>query len=599
MLELKDVSFTIRKDGEEVPLVDRVSLRVPKGHFMAIVGPSGCGKTTLLKTIAGLNPESGGALFWDERNLSEDGDFSPSEIGYVPQFSIAYEPLTVDESVEAATRLRVRCRDTVELDSRIDRVLEETGLSPISDRQVKVLSGGQKRRLGLAMELVSDPKILLCDEVTSGLDPRSEREIVRLLHDLSRKDGRIVLSVTHSLAHLELYDSILVLHEGRLAFHGPPEQLTHYFSVHDTEEVYPRLATQPSERWHASWQKHSVSYQKMLDRNRERLVAGGALQIPAEPTPPAAKGAEGAEGVEAGDIPATPTAPGAPETLRLPGFVSQFATLLSRRWRIFFRDRGQVFLQLAILICFPLLVILFSDKASEPIRRFSDTRQSNIAAEIQEQQSVRSDQAKVGSAVSGIIMFQVVLLSLMGSNNSAREIAGERPIYEKEKFGGLRPSAYLASKVAFLACLVITQSLWMAFFVNLFGTFRGDFVQHAGFLLLVNAAMTAICLAISALMRTAEQASLLSIYLVGFQLPLSGAVLALPEKVEVFTRPFISAYWGWSGSVEALQTQVHDAVKSVIDTGLSAQNGCLFALSAHIAVALIAAWAGACRPHWD
>jgi ABC transport system ATP-binding/permease protein len=129
--------------------------------------------------------------------------------------------------------------------------------------------------------------------------------------------------------------------------------------------------------------------------------------------------------------------------------------------------------------------------------------------------------------------------------------------------------------------------------------FRGDFIQHAGFLLLVNAAMTAICLAISALMRTAEQASLLSIYLVGFQLPLSGAVLALPENIEAFTRPFISAYWAWSGSVEALQTQVHDAVKSVIDTGLSAQSACFYALAAHIAVALIAAWAGACRPQWD
>ena len=77
MLELKEVSFTIRKDGEDVPLVDRVSLSVPKGHFMAIVGPSGCGKTTLLKTIAGLNPESGGALFWDARDLSKEGDFSP------------------------------------------------------------------------------------------------------------------------------------------------------------------------------------------------------------------------------------------------------------------------------------------------------------------------------------------------------------------------------------------------------------------------------------------------------------------------------------------------------------------------------------------
>ncbi len=575
MLELQEVSFTIRKDGEEIPLVDRVSIRVPKGHFMAIVGPSGCGKTTLLKTIAGLNPESGGTLLWDSRDLSKEGDFSPSEIGYVPQFSIAYEPLSVDESVEAATRLRVRCGSTVELDHRIDRVLEETGLGPISDRQVKVLSGGQKRRLGLAMELVSDPKLLLCDEVTSGLDPRSEREIVRLLHDLSRKDGRIVLSVTHSLAHLELYDSILVLHEGRVAFHGPPEQLTHYFSVGDTEEVYPRLATQTSERWHSSWQKHRESYQKMMDKNRSLLVSSGALHVPP---------------VVEGDV---------PEALRLPGFFSQFATLLSRRWRIFFRDRGQVFLQLAIIICFPILVTIFSDKASGNIRRFSDTRQTNMAAEIQEQQSVRSDQAKVGSAVSGIIMFQVVLLSLMGSNNSAREIAGERPIYEKEKFGGLRPSAYLASKVAFLACLVIGQSLWMAFFVNFFGTFRGDFIQHAGFLLLINASMTAICLAISSLMRTAEQASLLSIYLVGFQLPLSGAVLALPESVEAFTRPFISAYWAWSGSVEALQTQVHDAVKSVIDTSLSAQNACFYALGAHIAVALIAAWAGARRPQWD
>jgi hypothetical protein len=222
-----------------------------------------------------------------------------------------------------------------------------------------------------------------------------------------------------------------------------------------------------------------------------------------------------------------------------------------------------------------------------------------MAAEIQEQQSVRADQAKVGSAISGIIMFQVVLLALMGSNNSAREIAGERPIYEKEKFGGLRPSAYLLSKIAFLSCLVIAQSLWMAFFVNLFGAFRGEFVEHVIFLLLINAAMTSVCLAISALMRTAEQASLLSIYLVGFQLPLSGAVLALPENIEAFTRPFISAYWAWSGSVEALQSQVHGAVKSVIDTSLSNQEACIFTLAVHIAVALSLAWIGTRRPQWE
>ncbi len=568
MLELKDVTYAIRRDGEELPLVDRVSIRIPKGHFMAIVGPSGCGKTTLLKTIAGLNPESSGDLFWEERSLSKDSDFTPTEIGYVPQFSIAYDMLTVDESIETATRLRVGGEDADQIGERIEKALEETGLSEIGDRYVKVLSGGQMRRLGLAMELVSDPKLLLCDEVTSGLDPSSEREIVHLLRDLSRKDGRIVLSVTHSLAHLELYDSILVLHEGRVAYHGPPDRLTHYFSVAAAEEVYPHLATQASDRWQQSWDKHRDSYQLMLERKqaKERLADAFAAEV---------------------------------EPLPLPGFASQLAALLSRRWHIFFRDRGQVLLQLAILIVFPILVTIFSDKASGNIRRYSDMRSADVFTEIQEQQSVRADQAKVGSAVSGIIMFQVVLLALMGSNNAAREIAGERQIYEKEKFGGLRPSAYLTSKVLFLACLVVAQSLWMAMFVNFFGPFRGDFIQHAGFLLLINGSMTAICLAISSLMRTAEQASLMSIYLVGFQLPLSGAVLALPEKIEAFTRPFISAYWAWSGSVEALQGQVHGAVRSVIDTGLSSSDACLTALLFHITIALAIAWYGSSKPQWN
>lgn len=586
MLELQDVCFTIQKDGEAINLVDKVNLKIPRGHFMAIVGPSGCGKTTLLKTIAGLNPESAGALFWEGRNLSEEGDLDPSEIGYVPQFSIAYDPLTVDESVEASTRLRVKVRDLEELDQRIDRVLEETGLAAIADRQVKVLSGGQKRRLGLAMELVSDPKLLLCDEVTSGLDPRSEREIVRLLHDLSRREGRIVLSVTHSLAHLELYDSILVLHEGRVAYHGPPEQMTHYFSVHDTEEVYPKLATQTSERWQSSWMKHRDSYYAKLEKNRNKLLESGGLHLPvaAEIDP---------------DEP-EPTKP-ADAKIRTPGFFAQFTTLLSRRWRIFFRDRGQVFLQLAILLCFPVLVALFSENAGGQIANLSDTRQGGLE-EIKEMATVKRDQVLVGSSISGIIMFQVILLSLMASNNSAREIAGERQIFEKEKFGGLRPTAYLASKIAFLACLVLAQSLWMAVFVNLFAPFRGGpggFESHVLFLLMINGGMTAICLGISALMRTAEQASLLSIYLVGFQLPLSGAVLALPGAVEVFTRPFISAYWAWSGSVSALEPKVLDAVKAVIDTSLSARETCLYVLVFHVSAGLIAAWVGTRRHQWD
>tara|TARA_B110000881_G_scaffold20277_1_gene14804 strand:- start:6434 stop:8185 length:1752 start_codon:yes stop_codon:yes gene_type:complete len=582
VLELKDVCFTIQKDGDPLNLIDRASLKIPRGHFMAIVGPSGCGKTTLLKTIAGLNPESDGSLWWNGRNLSEEGDLEPWEIGYVPQFSIAYDQLSVDESVEAATRLRVKTKGAADLDDRIDKVLEETGLAPIADRQVSVLSGGQKRRLGLAMELVSRPKLLLCDEVTSGLDPRSEHEIVNLLHDISRREGRIVLSVTHSLAHLELYDSILVLHEGRVAYHGTPEQLTHYFSVDHTELVYPQLAKQAAEKWHSSWLKHSGTYYEKLEHNRQNLVNQGLLELPADEFKDPEKEVIAKE-----------------DEIRAPGLISQFNTLLGRRMRIFFRDRGQVFLQLAILICFPILVVLFSPRANENMRKFTDGSGATLQQKMEERAGVQADRLKVGSAVSGIIMFQVVLLSLMGSNNAAREIAGERQIFEKEKFGGVSPVAYLMSKVVFLAGLILIQSLWMAGFVELFWSFKGSFTDHAIFLILVNAAMTSICLGISSLMRTAEKASLLSVYLVGFQLPLSGAVLALPEAVEPITRPFISAYWAWSGSVKSLSSDYISALSSISETQLSSVNLCFFILLIHIMVGLVASWIGTSRPQWE
>ncbi|MFT6863903.1 MAG: hypothetical protein ACJAVK_002465, partial [Akkermansiaceae bacterium] len=287
------------------------------------------------------------------------------------------------------------------------------------------------------------------------------------------------------------------------------------------------------------------------------------------------------------------------DEVRSPGMFSQFNTLLGRRMRIFFRDRGQVFLQLAILICFPILVILFSPRANENMRKFTDASGASERQKFVEQVGVQADRLKVGSAVSGIIMFQVVLLSLMGSNNAAREIAGERQILEKEKFGGVSPIAYLMSKVVFLSGLVLIQSLWMAGFVELFWSFEGKFIEHATFLVLVNAAMTSVCLGISSLMRTAEKASLLSVYLVGFQLPLSGAVLALPEKVEPITRPFISAYWAWSGSVNSLSGDYRSALTSISETELSPVNICFFVLLIHIMIGLAVSWVGTSRPQWE
>lgn len=576
MLEARNICLEVDNDGESLFLLSDVNFCIPRGHFVAIVGPSGCGKTTLLKAIAGIKETTSGSFFWQGRDLAEDGDFEPYEIGYVPQFSIAYEELTVDENIESAARLRVDA-DGDELDDIIDGVLEETGLSEIADRPVKLLSGGQKRRLALAMELVSRPRILLCDEVTSGLDPRSEREIVELLHQLSMRDGRIVISVTHSLAQMELYDSVMVMVRGNLAYHGSPELMVHYFGELDFEQVYPKLAMREPDEWRQSWLKHRVDYYQRLEKKHlEKFSAAGVTPPPAEPTADA------------------------DEEVTLPSFFTQFSTLLGRRFTILFRDRTQLWLQVAMIVIFPILVALFSSKGQDQLLHLTDSIGTDLAAEVQAQQEQAEVRAKVGSAVSGIIMFQVILLGLMGSNNASREIAGERLIMEKEKFAGTGIGAYLASKLVFLSVLVLVQSVWMFAFVQYCWPLRGDVMNHLVFLLLANAAMTSVCLGISANCKTPDQASLLSIYLVGFQLPLSGAVLALPDFVEKFTQPFISAYWAWSGSVNGgLDSEVLKAVNSIVQTSFSDKLPCLLVLLGHVIFGIILTYIGVRRTRWE
>ncbi|NCF93319.1 MAG: ATP-binding cassette domain-containing protein [Verrucomicrobiaceae bacterium] len=595
MLELKEVSYSAEKDGEAFDILHESSFAVPKGHFMAIVGPSGCGKTTLLKVIAGILEESAGCLYWENRDLADDAELDPAEVGYVPQFSVAYEHLTVEESVESAVELRVTTVNRSHVEQIADIVIDQTGLEGISDRRVKVLSGGQKRRLGLAMELVSNPRLLLCDEVTSGLDPRSENEIVHLLHSLSEIDNRIVINVTHSLSNLELYDSILVLHEGCVVYHGKPDAADHYFSVESTEDIYPTLAQRDARDWHASWQKHKNSYYESLDFTEP---ASRDKAIGEDPAPTETQSLE--DSLQEADD-------------RLPGPWRQFAVLLRRRFTILRRDRGHLFLQAALLFGFPLLVILFTPGLFESNQgmgippmpnQLTPTEiinSSNMANEMTKAQDIAGQQFRLGVLISGLAMFQVILLALMGSNNSAREIVAERPIYEKEKLAGLSPLSYLMSKVTYLALVCLAQSAWMAGFVNHFTVMPGSLTQQFILLFLVTASMTAICLAISSLSRSTEQASLLSVYLVGFQLPLSNAVLALPDVVATVTQPFIAAYWGWAGQLDHImkETAYDVGIEKAIPTGLSPFEICVAMLSAHVAIGLFVTYVGAHRHRWE
>ena len=545
MLELRELTVTIG-EGEEAPvLLSEVTASFPRGEVCALLGPSGSGKTTLVRAIAGITGTTGGSLLWNGTDL-ETQDLPPSQIGYVPQFTISQEHLTASENILLALKLRVSGLSRSELHARTTELLDLTGLTSAADTASKHLSGGQRRRLALAMELSSQPSLLLCDEVTSGLDARSEREILDLLGHIAREGNRVVIVVTHSLRDLESFDKVAVLSAGHLAYLGAPDTAAHYFHAQDAEGIFERLPTRTGAEWHASWTKHRSHFDNPEEKKshawKDLLFAESSTRACPRNLPGGARGRA----------------------------LSQFFTLLATRWRFSSATRAPSASNSAYS-GFPWSWPSLPSTDSVP--SLDAELSGDVVRQLLEARTFAEGASKAGSVVSGLILLQVILLGLLGANNSAREIAGERAIYEKERFAGLSPAAYVASRVAFLAVLVLLQSAWMTWFVRAVSHFPGDGTQQFLFFLLVNAALTSVCLGISALSRSADQASLASIYLVGFQLPLSGAVLALPAELGAALRPFIAAYWSWSGALQSLrETRYYVVFELVIPTTLSAPH---------------------------
>ncbi|MCH8476081.1 MAG: ATP-binding cassette domain-containing protein [Opitutales bacterium] len=512
-------------------LVGPVSLGFAEGKMHALIGPSGCGKSTLLKGIMHLLPNEGQVSLRGEKIASTED--LVGHLGFVPQFSIAQPQLTVEQNIRFARKLFAP--ETFR-EEKYHHLLDVIGLTAHLDKRVSQLSGGQLRRLGLALELINNPPFLFCDEVTTGLDPASEQEILEVLRLLA-EEGVTIVCVIHNLAQLQSFDQIHLLSEGQLVFQGPLETLKKHFQIEDATKVYTALKTV-----------------------RERHL---------EP------------------LPETEKPPRSHAHPQQPGLFKQWLTLIQRRFILFYQDRGYLGLTLALTFGFPFLVVIFAWNGLPAFEALAIVQDGDFISRLQSQIDFQKEAMRTGSLVSGLIMFQVILLTLMGANNGAREIAGERVLFEKEKLSGLKPLAYLGSKVVFFLFISILQGVWMTFFVKYICGFPGPFLPQALILTLTVFSMTLISLALSSISGSGEKASLMSTYIVGFQLPLSGVVLALPEVLVWVFRPFIAAYWGWSGYLDTFRSnRFYDAVELTVDTNVMATFICLIILCIHSLLAL-------------
>jgi len=487
---------------------------MPKG-LNAVIGPSGCGKTTLVKAMLGILPSDGEVSYAGEA-VSQSLDLL-GKLSFAPQFSIAHERLSVEEALSYALDLCVRERRVKE--ERQNEILLRIGLAEHRDKRVSDLSGGQLRRLGLGLELVGDPQTLVCDEVTSGLDPRSEDQIIEVLQRLRDEREKTFICIIHNLAKLNEFDWITVVYQGVVVFQGALDALNAHFGISDALHLYDQLNEYPVEHWRERWTAESSDH-----------APGDALVAVVSPPPPSA--------------------------------LAQTWTLLKRRTLLFRRDRGYWLLTLGITIGFPLLVAIFAWDGIPQLRGLALSSASGAVEQIEAGIRYRVDALEMASLVTGLILFQVILLTLMGSNNGAREIAAERQIFEKERFAGLSTLSYASSKLIFASLIAVVQGIWMMGFVKYICEFPGASLPQACVLVLSCVSMTAVCLGFSAIFKSADKASLLSVYLVGFQLPLSGIVLALPEVLVWICRPFINAYWGWGGFFGSMRdTRLYDAYR--------------------------------------
>jgi len=230
-----------------------ISLTLPPGSFTAIIGPSGAGKSTLLSALSGARPAQQGQVLLNGADLYREFAALKASVGYVPQDDLVHRELTVAQSLDYTARLRLPPDTTPEERARrVAQVLATLELTERADAPIHRLSGGQRKRVSIASELLTEPTLLFLDEPTSGLDPGLEEALMLLLRELSYK-GKSVVLVTHTLDNIHLCDAVVLLVDGRLAFHGPAAEARKRFGIEHMVNLYARLKEKTAEQWQAEF----------------------------------------------------------------------------------------------------------------------------------------------------------------------------------------------------------------------------------------------------------------------------------------------------------------------------------------------------------
>lgn len=241
--------------GRGKVLLDNISLDIQKDALVAVIGPSGAGKTTLLQAMSGFEWNLNGEVRYLGKDCEQNMD--TPRIGYVPQENIIHENLLLWQMLTYAASLRMpKDTDKQAIRQRIRKVLKELELEECSDSLIKKLSGGEKKRANLAVELLSDPEIFLLDEPTSGLDMFNEMALVKTLKSLTFQ-GKTVVYVSHSPQELEMCDQVIVIGKGgKLCFSGPPNKMMDFFGSQDYWQIY-KMIERESEKWQERFQKQA------------------------------------------------------------------------------------------------------------------------------------------------------------------------------------------------------------------------------------------------------------------------------------------------------------------------------------------------------